>query len=84
MKHESGHADTLTVGADPGWSVTDPPQIFLKTGLTYHKATGATQAIGFLFLAAMALIFTNLFSPVTRPFSFIFVHIRNSFFSHCL
>ena len=78
--------DALAVGTNPGWPVTHPPQILLKTGLTDHKSAGTAQAIGLLFLAAMALIFANLSSPITRLFRFFFAHlthIRNSFSSHC-
>ena len=78
----SSHADALTVGADPGRSIADAPQIFLKTGLTDHESTRTAQTEGFLFFAAMTLVFTNFLSPVTRALTLPVVHIRNSFFSH--
>ncbi len=74
--------DALAVGTDPGWPVTHSPQVFLKTGFADHKSAGTTQTVGFLFFAAMTLIFADLSFPVARIFTLFFVHLRNSFSSH--
>ena len=64
----SHHANTLTIWTYPGGTVTDPPLVFLKTGITYLKTTGTTPAERFFFLAAMALVFTQ-FSFTIPDFS---------------
>jgi hypothetical protein len=81
----SGHANTLTVGTDPGRAVTDPPQIFFKTVFADHKPAGTAQAVGLLGLAAMTLVFAKLSSPIPGAFGLFltfFGHRPNSSFNH--
>ena len=57
----SHHPDPLTVGADPGGTITDSPFIFFETGLADHKTTGATPAKFLLLFAAVTNILAGPF-----------------------
>jgi|GEM_PF-6847766 hypothetical protein len=62
----SHHADTFTVGTNPGWTIAHTPYIVLEAGITYLKAAGTTPAEFFRLFAAMTDIFTQLFASISR------------------
>ena len=74
----SHHPNALTVGANPGGAIADPPLVLFKAFLANLKTAGATPA-EFLFLtAAVTLIFTKL-SPAIPFLFFPFSHFPSSF-----
>jgi hypothetical protein len=67
------HSYASTVRADPGGTITDSPEIFLKAGITDLEAARAIMTIRHLFLASVTLE-TLLFSA--GPFhSFLICHL---------
>jgi len=64
----SHHSYAFTIWTNPGWTITYPPFIFLKTIFADHKTTGTAPAKCLLFLAAMTYIFTDFSFSVTSLF----------------
>jgi hypothetical protein len=56
MAQPSHHPDPLTVRADPGWTITDPPFVLFETGFADHKTTGTTPAKLLFLVTAMTNI----------------------------
>lgn len=77
LENSIGHPNTFTIGADPCWSIGNPPGIFLKTFFTDHKATGTAEAVGKFLFATVTDKFVRLSSTICF-FSFFLciTHIR--------
>lgn len=71
------HANTFTVGAYPGGSVTDSPFILFKTVFADHKSTGTTPA-KFLFLFTAMANIRAYFSFSVTGFAFFYRHCCTS------
>jgi hypothetical protein len=64
------HANTLTVGTNPCWSITDTPFIFFEAIFADHKSTGTTPAKLLLLVATMANIRSDLSFSISLFFLF--------------
>jgi hypothetical protein len=71
------HANTFTVGTNPGWTITDTPLILFEAIFTDHESTGTTPAKLLFLLAAMADIRPD-FSFSVSLFIFFYRHGRTS------
>ncbi len=68
------HSNTLTVGTNPGRTITDTPFVFLKTFLADLKTAWTTPAEFLFFLTTMTPVLSKTFTPVT-PFLFCHANV---------
>ena len=74
MSADLHHADAAAVGANPGRTVADPPDILLKTFITYLETAETVPAEGQDFPTAVTL---ELFFPPAPGIRSLFIASHN-------